>query len=144
MVRRDGARCAIYHEPFKATDLQIDHRVPFEVSGDGPSQDADPANYMLVCASANRAKSWSCEHCKNWLELKDPDICARCYWAYPDSYEHVAMNEIRRLDIIWAGPETVEYDALTKKAKNAGKAIPEFVKDVLKRLPASLEKMPGS
>lgn len=59
----------------------------------------DAGGYMLLCASANRAKSWSCEHCENW-KLRDANICKSCYWAYPESYTHVAMQEIRRLDIM--------------------------------------------
>ena len=30
------------------------------------------SEYMLLCGSCNRAKSWSCEHCANWLEEESP------------------------------------------------------------------------
>jgi hypothetical protein len=92
LVVRDGEKCAIYREYFPASQLQVDHRIPFEVSGDNPSLDQEPANYMLLCASANRAKSWSCENCRNWRDIKDPEICRRCYWAYTDDYELFAMR----------------------------------------------------
>lgn len=42
-------------------DLQIDHRVPYEVAGE--SNELKTEDFMLLCGSANRAKSWSCEHC---------------------------------------------------------------------------------
>ena len=134
LLKRDGAKCAIYLETFPAEQLQIDHRVPFEVSGDDPSEDQNPVNYMLICPSANRAKSWSCEHCENWKTLKDPSICTRCYWAFPAKYDHVAMREIRRLDLMWVEKETDEYDAVKKKATEAGTEMPAYVKDILRKL----------
>lgn len=79
--------------------LQVDHRVPYEIAGE-PRQ-VNPDEFMLLCGSANRAKSWSCEHCDNWRQLKRRDVCASCYWAFPEDYQHVAMNPRRRLDLLW-------------------------------------------
>ncbi len=86
--------------------IQIDHRVPFEVDGEPELQ---PENFMLLCGSANRAKSWSCEHCQNWNNLKDKSICLSCYWAYPESYSHIAMRQVRRIDLLWQGKEVEIY-----------------------------------
>ena len=110
-------------------DLQIDHRVPYEVGGDTESQSAE--DFMLLCGSANRAKSWSCEHCQNWTELKKREICLTCYWAYPENYAHVAMRPIRRVDLIWQGEEVVNYDKLKKLAGELAKAVPVFVKEII-------------
>ena len=66
LIERYGARCNIYLEPFPERELQIDHRVPFEIAGDSGDPSDDVNEYMLLCASANRAKSWSCENCENW------------------------------------------------------------------------------
>jgi DNA adenine methylase len=52
LIEMDGARCAIYLEDFPERDLQIDHRIPFEVAGDDDSKDQDPKNYMLLCGSS--------------------------------------------------------------------------------------------
>ena len=134
LLKTDGAKCAIYLEPYPENKLQTDHRIPFQVSGDDPAIDQKPEDYMLLSPSANRAKSWSCEHCENFKNLKDPDICVHCYWAYPDDYEHVAMKQIRRLDLMWTGEETEEYDAIKKKALDEGQKLPRFVKDVLRKL----------
>jgi pyruvate-formate lyase-activating enzyme len=87
---------------------------------------------MLLCASANRAKSWSCENCKNWKE-KNKDACKTCYWAYPESYTHIAMRDIRRLDILWSGDEISDYDTLVAEAIKAKKDAPEYVKKVLRQ-----------
>jgi hypothetical protein len=84
LIALHGSRCAIYLEEFEERLLQIDHRIPFEVAGDDETKAEDTNSYMLLCGSANRAKSWSCEHCVNWQEIKKQEICQRCYWAYPE------------------------------------------------------------
>jgi len=129
----NGSRCAIYLEEFDERDLQIDHRIPFEVAGDNPENMGDPHSYMLLCGSANRAKSWSCEHCVNWLELKKIEICLNCYWAYPENYEHLAMSQIRRVDIIWSGNEVSVYENLKKRTHELQKNIPDFIKEIIKK-----------
>lgn len=129
LVAKDGARCNIYLEPLPERELQIDHRIPFEISGsDSPTDDVD--GYMLLCPSANRAKSWSCENCPNW-EIKDPTTCRSCYWAYPESYSHVATHDRRRLDIMWAGEEVNAYDDLSAAAAQQGVDMPDYVKKVI-------------
>jgi len=130
LIERDGARCSITLEPFDERDLQIDHRVPYEVAGDDPN--ADVSDYMLLSASANRAKSWSCEHCVNWVEIKDKSICKTCYWAYPEDYTHIAMREIRRVDVIWQENEVEVYEKLKQKTTELQKEIPAYIKDIIR------------
>jgi hypothetical protein len=98
LIKRYGCKCFIYLEEVDERELQIDHRVPFEVDGEA---ELEVENFILLCGSANRAKSWSCEHCENWKRIKDKSICLSCYWAYPENYTHVAMRPIRRIDLIW-------------------------------------------
>lgn len=131
LIALHGARCAIYLETFPERELQIDHRIPFEVLGDVREALQIPEDYMLLCGSANRAKSWSCEHCVNWRELKRPEICRTCYWAYPDDYTHIAMRQIRRADIVWTGPEVEDYEKLKRKTISLQKNIPGYVKEIL-------------
>jgi len=133
LIALHGARCAIYLEPFAERELQIDHRIPFEVLGDTPGAVAKTEHYMLLCGSANRAKSWSCEHCVNWLELKQPEICRNCYWAYPDHYTHIAMREVRRADILWMGPEVEVYEKLRERTLRLQKNIPGYVKEIVEQ-----------
>ena len=125
------ARCNLYLEAFPERELQIDHRIPFEIIGDTALSE-NPADYMLLCPSANRAKSWSCEHCDNWEE-RDADVCRSCYWAFPEQYTHVAKRELRRLDIIWSGEEISDYHEISEAASEAIQELPEFVKSVLRR-----------
>ena len=129
LIEKYGCRCFIYLEEMPAAKLQIDHRVPFGVAGE--SETMTPDEFMLLCGSANRAKSWSCEHCDNWTKLKKREVCLSCYWAYPENHTHIAMQQLRRVDLIWQGDETKQYERLKADAAEAGLAIPDFVKDVL-------------
>lgn len=131
LIAKYGCRCFIYLEEVDYRNLQIDHRVPYEVEGD--AGELSPDDFMLLCGSANRAKSWSCEHCENWKTEKNKEICLSCYWAFPESYTHVAMRQVRRLDLMWQGKETVKYDFLKKDARKAGMSMPDFVKTILAR-----------
>ncbi len=133
LIEINGCRCEIYLEEFNERDLQIDHRIPYEVAGDDLGNMEDPNSYMLLCGSANRAKSWSCEHCVNWIELRKIDICHKCYWAYPENYEHIAMRQIRRVDIIWSENEVNVYEKLKNRTQELQKNIPEFIKEIIKK-----------
>ena len=130
LTERYGARCNLYLVTLPESELQIDHRVPFEISGDAGLAD-DSSEYMLLCASANRAKSWSCEHCENW-QIREVSTCRSCYWAFPEQYSHVAMRDIRRLDIMWSGDEVSDYESLRDEAEGNNEELPVFVKDVLR------------
>lgn len=131
LIEKYGARCNIYLEPFPVRELQIDHRVPFEIAGDNESLSDDISEYMLLSASANRAKSWSCENCPNW-QRKVVATCKSCYWAYPEAYTHIATRDIRRLDLLWSGEEVADYDLLVEEAAKVKEDAPEYVKNVLR------------
>lgn len=134
LIEKYGCQCFIYLEKIAERDLQIDHRVPYEVDGDGAtSAELDPDDFMLLSGSANRAKSWSCEQCENWNNAKDKTVCLSCYWAYPESYSHIAMYQIRRLDLVWQGDEVTTYEKLKAESRTLGKTIPAFVKEVLEQ-----------
>lgn len=133
LIEQYGAQCFIYLEPVDVRELQIDHRIPYEVGGDDASSELNPENFMLLSGSANRAKSWSCEQCENWNNQKKISICQTCYWAYPENYSHIAMRQVRRMDLIWEDDEVETYDELRKKAKSLEKEIPTFVKEILKK-----------
>ena len=133
LIASQGAKCAIYLEPFAVGELQIDHRIPFEVAGDLPGGKLKVRDFMLLCRSANRAKSWSCEHCANWLEQKIPKICRACYWAYPENYTHIAMRPVRRMDLIWTGDEIRTYERLKKKTRKLQQEMPAYVKKIIEK-----------
>ena len=63
---------------------------------------------------------------------KEIAVCLDCYWAYPESYHHVATQQIRRLDVEWLGEEAEQFDKLAKQAEDNKKSVPDFVKKILK------------
>ena len=133
LIEKYGCKCFIYLEDMDKGELQIDHRVPYEVGGDEESVEQNPDDFILLSGSANRAKSWSCEHCENWQTLKDKKICLSCYWAYPEDYSHVAMRQVRRLDLIWQDKEVGKYEKIKSDAKQSGQTMPEFVKELIEK-----------
>lgn len=133
LVEKYGCKCSIYLEDVSERELQIDHRVSYEVGGDGENVELAPEDFMLLSGSANRAKSWSCEHCENWNTLKDRTICLTCYWAYPENYNHIAMRQIRRIDLVWQGDEIEIYEKLQARVRSLDKEIPSFVKEIIEK-----------
>lgn len=129
LIELHGSKCSIYRVDLPKEELQIDHRIPYEIGGE--PEDKDVNGYMLLCSSANRKKSNSCENCDNWT-VKDIEVCKGCYWAFPDSdYAHVAMKRERRIDILWQGEDVDEYDALTQEATTAQTTLPEYIKKII-------------
>ena len=133
LIKKYGSKCFIYLEDMDESELQIDHRVPYEVGGDGESVKPNPDNFMLLSGSANRAKSWSCEHCENWQTLKNKGICLSCYWASPEDYSHVAMRQVRRADLMWQDKEVEQYEKLKSDAKLSKRTVPEFIKELIEK-----------
>ncbi len=124
-----SGRCQICNGQFEERYLQVDHRIPYEVGGD--LTDKEIKHFMLLCGSCNRAKSWSCEHCENWKRLKKPEICMECYWGSPEHYHHIALEEVRRLDLQWNGDEIQYYDALKIIADQNNIELPIFIKQII-------------
>jgi len=132
LIARYGSRCAVCSYGYGERYLQIDHRIPYEVAGDERGG-LEPGEFMLICGSCNRAKSWSCEHCHNWKSDRDPRVCNTCYWGCPERYVHIALRTIRRLDLVWAEDEVSDYDRLVALSKAVEEELPDFVKEVLRR-----------
>ncbi len=124
-------RCAVCAGKFEKRYLQIDHRIPYEIAGDTDHLNRDNRDYMLLCASCNRAKSWSCEHCPNW-KTKSTKICTQCYWAFPQEYTHISLREIRRVDVVWDGDEIQIYNKLRAAASAENSPVPDYVKQIIK------------
>lgn len=125
-----GGKCSICNGAFEQRYLQVDHRVPYEVTGDVQNK-LNLQDFMLVCGSCNRAKSWSCEHCANWQEEKSSQVCLNCYWANPENYVHIALRDVRRTDILWDESEVELYEKLKVSAANSQFPIPDYVKKVI-------------
>jgi hypothetical protein len=112
-------------------NLQVDHRIPYEVAGE--SQRGEEQPYQILCGSCNRKKSWTCEQCTNWLQTGSLDVCRSCYWAEPTTYSHVAMQQQRRLDLVWIGNEVNDFERIRAEATRQGRDLPDQIKRALKR-----------
>lgn len=133
LYERQRGCCAICLQAYEPRYLQVDHRIPYLVAGEG-AEPVDLSAYMLICGSCSRAKSWSCEHCENGISQKKPQICKACYWANPSEYAHIALRPIRRLDIVWAGEEINDFEDLKRLAEANNRTMPDYVKEILKRV----------
>ena len=123
-------RCAICNGVFTERYLQVDHRVPYEVGGD-TSDMRSIENFMLICGSCNRTKSWNCEHCDNWKTDKNFQVCLKCYWGNPTGYNHIAKKDIRRLDLQWESDEVKHYDTVKSIALGKNIELPDFMKQII-------------
>ncbi|MCL2494371.1 MAG: helix-turn-helix domain-containing protein [Oscillospiraceae bacterium] len=129
LIEKYGVKCFVYLERMEENILQVDHRVPYEIDGEQDVRDIEV--FMLLCPSANRAKSWSCEHCENWIK-KDASFCLRCFWAYPEGYDHIAGRYEKVIHVVFTGDEIEDYNKLIQMsgADNAQKAIKKLIHDL--------------
>jgi HNH endonuclease len=128
IIHAAGEKCQICGSKH---NLQVDHRIPYEVGGEPGLDVLQP--YQVLCGSCNRKKSWDCEHCQNWLRQKDLKICASCYWAEPITFSHIAMQRQRRADLVWIGDEVKEFDRLRREAERHRRSISDEIKNIVKR-----------
>ena len=128
-----GGKCAICNGLFEERYLQIDHRVPYEISSDSNNFQQNIEDYMLLCGSCNRSKSWSCERCDNWTGQKKIELCLKCYWGNPSNYDHIALQEIRRLELVWQDNEIKFFEALKKEAEEGKLQLPEHIKSLIEK-----------
>lgn len=128
-----GSRCGVCGVDLDARYLQIDHRVPYAVAGDVAFDPLDPPveDFMLLCGSCNRSKSWSYEHCDNGKSSLESEVCKTCYWANPDAYDHISLRPSRRLAIVWTDEEVELFDEITEAARRAGLDVSDYVKSAL-------------
>ncbi len=128
LVEKYGAICFVYLQPMEERLLQVDHRVPYQIGGDPGENDIEC--YMLLSPSANRAKSWTCEHCPNWT-VRDVNFCNNCFWAHPEDYTHIAGREERQIIITFTDNEIEDYNRLIALVgtEQAEKTIKDMISD---------------
>jgi len=129
LLEHYGARCNLYGEEYPARLLQPDHRIPYEIGGD-PENMMDLDRFMLLSPSANRDKSWACEHCENWSK-KDISMCKECYYAYPENYSHIAGKLEKRVSVIFNDEDMYLYDELLAQASENGITCEEETKRMI-------------
>jgi hypothetical protein len=135
LLKKYGSKDAFTATELKSRYLQIDHRIPYEVAGNEADTN-DLSEFMLIDASSQRAKSWSCENCKNLNEIRDKELCKTCFWAYPENYTHVALEQERRIALSWRGDEVKIFDNISKNAERQDMKIQNYIKEILKDVPS--------
>ncbi|ALU88995.1 hypothetical protein [Herbaspirillum rubrisubalbicans] len=131
LIEQFGARCAISTEQYDQSHLQIDHRIPYRISGDDADSERNPADFMLLSGAAQRQKSWACEHCQNFIVIKSLATCQSCYWAYPERHTHVAMKDEFRVDLVFSGTDILKYKSLEERARQNSSSVQEEIKKLI-------------
>lgn len=90
----------------------------------------DLDRFMLLSPSANRDKSWACEHCENWIK-KDISMCKKCYYAYPENYSHIAGKLEKRVNVIFNDKDMHLYNELLSQASANGITCEEETKRMI-------------
>ena len=130
LIEARGLQCELCLSVFTDEhELQVDHRVPYEIGGDPLLTDADA--FMLVCPSCNREKSWRCEHCPNW-KVRDASVCQICFWAQPANYTHIATKEGRLVALTFLGKDIDLYRHLEEESKKQQVSVEELIKEELR------------
>ncbi|HTI67899.1 MAG TPA: hypothetical protein VL460_10195 [Caulobacteraceae bacterium] len=131
LIQRYGAVDCITGARLDERVLQLDHRIPYRVDGDVGLSDHDVEAYMLLDASSQRAKSWSCENCPNMdPAARVPMVCRRCFWAFPEDYDHIATEQLRRTDVSWQGADIAIHDHLRDIARDEGVSVAELLRQL--------------
>lgn len=134
LVKEYGAADRITGLEVEPRALQVDHRIPYQVSGDDGLWAEDMTKFMLLTGSSQRKKSFSCERCPNFLKKKEPEICGTCYWAFPEAYDHIAMRKVRQIEMVWQDDEADMLDRVKAKLELKGRTVEEAAKDYIKSL----------
>lgn len=116
LVEKYSSKCFIYLEEMPEAKLQVDHRIPYEIAGEHNENDID--YFMLLSPSANRTKSLECQHCQNW-SIKDVDFCKKCFWAYPENYQHIAGISEKVVFLTFTNNEIDDYNKLIDLSKDS-------------------------
>ena len=130
LIDRYGSKCHLYGEEYPARLLQPDHRVPYEIGGD-PIDMLNTDYFMLLSPSANRDKSWACEHCLNWTE-KNIDMCKTCYYAYPEEYQHIAGVREKQLNLVFNSEDIDLFNEIVEEANLHNTSYQSVVKRMIK------------
>lgn len=131
LISRDGLICAISKQHLPESELQIDHKIPYYISGD-IAGDRDPNDFMLLSKSMQRSKSWDCEQCTNLKDYFDVNICKTCYWASPENYTHVAMRTQRSINVTWEGADVAYFDKVIEESIKLKNSPQDLIKDIIK------------
>lgn len=141
LIDKYGCRCNLYGEEYPSRLLQPDHRIPYEIGGN-PDDMMDLNYFMLLSPSANRDKSWACEHCGNW-KIKDVEFCKSCYYAFPENYGHIAGRQEKKIELVFKNDDIDIYNKIIEMAGKYNLSKQDLVKRLLQYLKITGKKDDG-
>jgi hypothetical protein len=131
-LRESHLTCALCRCQFEKKRLCGDHRVPHRVAGNRLTEQEGMLAYQVLCYTCNNRKQKACAACPNQQTKRDIEMCRSCFWAYPDTYTHVAGQPERRLEIVLQG---LEADVLLTRLQESARANGRTLsKEVIERL----------
>jgi hypothetical protein len=133
LIEKHGSICCICLIKEESGHLQIGQRIPYGVLDEIQYKKEKEKNYFLLCGSCNRSKSLSCDTCKNYKEIKDPNVCKSCYWASPEKYNHIAMKKEGRIELVFTEELMETYNKIKSASETAKTNICKFVIELLKK-----------
>lgn len=125
LIERDGPACHRCQRELDPDKLQVDHRIPVLVAGERDELELDA--FVLLCATCNRRKGFTCQKCPNGKETQDPETCATCYWAFGERHDHDATEDVRRLAGQLRGEAAGAFDVIQGAANNVGARGDELI-----------------
>ncbi len=126
LIKKYGQKDQFTGQETAGHELTMDHRTPYDVGGDPDIFDVK--DWMLLGASSQQRKKHACSNCENQKTIKDPAICRRCYWAYPEDFDHVAMENLRRIDVEFRGSDVDKYNQLEQYANRMELSIGDAIR----------------
>lgn len=133
LLKHYGSRDCITDAEMDPRVLTVDHRIPYQIDGDRGLAEQDVSAFMLLDKQSQRLKSWSCEHCPNFLLKRSPQVCSTCFWAFPEKYDHIATEDIRRTEVVWQGGDVPVHDRLQKRAEREGVTVVELLRRLARK-----------
>jgi hypothetical protein len=103
-ARTDGICPLCRERPCK----EADHRTPYGIVENDLHTSEGLGAFQGTCSSCNTEKDKECRACSNFTVERDPSICLRCRWAYPEGYDHIAMERRRKLILVATTDESIE------------------------------------
>jgi hypothetical protein len=65
------------------------------------------------------------------LKYKRVVYCHSCYWADPEKHTHVAMEKLRRVDVVFSRDETKAFDKFRRQAQRHSQSVRDRIKEVV-------------
>lgn len=71
---------------------------------------------------------------KTCFKTNDLGVIKSCFWATPENYTHICMNEIRMTEISWHGDDDLKiYEYLERFSQDNNQTIQDSIKKLIQK-----------